>query len=111
MLVRVSVEVRDNPDESRYEVSVDGEIAGFAQYRLHHGRITIFHTEIDPVHEGGGLGAELARGALQDVRGRGLSLEPVCPFIAGYIRRHPDEYLELVNPEMREKVMHGGAAQ
>jgi hypothetical protein len=104
----MDVEVRDNPDESRYVVLLDGEVAGFTLYRLHPGRITMFHTEIDPAHEGSGLGGRLARGALDDVRARGLELEPLCPFIAGYIRRHPDEYLDLVIPSMREKVMQGG---
>jgi hypothetical protein len=28
----------------------------------------------------------------------------VCPFIAGYIRRHADQYLDLVVPEMRDKL-------
>src|SRR3979409_193132 len=83
---QMSVEVRDNPDESRYEVFADGELAGFAEYRLHNGRITFIHTEIDPAHEGGGLGSSLARAALDDVKSRGLPVVPLCPFIAGYIR-------------------------
>ena len=101
----MSIEVRDNPERSRYEVLLDGEVAGFAQYRLRNGRITMFHTEIEPGHEGHGLGGELARQALDDVRSRGLALEPRCPFIAGYIRRHPDQYLDLVIPALRDKVM------
>jgi predicted GNAT family acetyltransferase len=104
----MNVEVRDNPDQSRYEVLVDGDVAGIAQYRLHGDRITMFHTEVEPAHEGAGLGSELARRALQDVRARGLGLEPLCPFIAGYIRHHPDEYLDLVIPAMRDRVMSGG---
>lgn len=103
----MSTEVRDNPDESRYEVLVDGRLAGFAQYRLDGERITIFHTEVEPEYEGHGVGEELARGALDDVRRRGLSLVPLCPFIAGYIHRHPADYLDLVTPGLRGKVMQG----
>ncbi len=97
--------VRDNAAESRYEVLADGELAGFAQYRLNGGRMTIFHTEIDPAFEGRGLGSELARGALADVRARGLELVPRCPFIAEFVRRHPDEYLDLVVPSLRASLM------
>ncbi len=97
----MTVEVRDNPDEARYEIRADGELAGFAQYRLHAGQITFFHTEISPEHEGAGLGGQLARGALDDARARGLAVVPVCPFIADYIAHHRDEYLDLVVPEMR----------
>lgn len=105
----MSTEVRDNPDRSRYEILVDGQLAGFALYRLRPDRITIFHTEIEPPYQGRGLGDELARDALDDVRARGLVLEPVCPFTAAYIRRHPNEYLDLVLPAMRERVMEGGS--
>ena len=98
-------EVRDNPEESRYELLVDGQLAGFAQYRVDGKRITMFHTEVDRGHEGKGLGGELVRAALDDVRRRGLNLVPLCPFIAGYIRRYPSDYLDLVTPGLREKVM------
>ena len=96
--------MRDNPAESRYEVFAEGQLAGFAQYELRDHRITMFHTEVDPAFEGEGLGGQLAREALDDVRARGLMLEPQCPFIASFIRQHPDAYLDLVVPEMREKV-------
>jgi uncharacterized protein len=99
--------VRDNPEESRYEVLVDGRLAGVAQYRLNGERITIYHTEIEPEYGGRGLGDELARDALDDVRRRSLVLVPLCPFIAAYIRRHQSEYLDLVAPGLRRRVMEG----
>ena len=104
MLGNVSGQVLDNPAQSRYEVFSEGKLAGFALYRLHGDRITMYHTEIDPAFEREGLGSELARHALDDVRARGLMVEPLCPFIAAFIRDHPGEYLDLVLPAMREKV-------
>ncbi len=104
----MSVEVTDNPELGRYEARVNGELAGFAQYRLEHEQITIFHAEVDPSFEGRGVGSELARVALDDVRARELELVPRCPFIAAYVRRHPDPYLELVPASLREKLVAGG---
>ena len=101
----MSTEVRDVPAESRYEVLVDGRLAGFAQYRLDGKRITMYHTEVDPEYGVQGLGDELARAALDDVRRRGFVLVPICPFIAAYIRRHLGDDLDLVAPSMRERVM------
>jgi predicted GNAT family acetyltransferase len=101
----MSVEVRDNRDEARYEIRADGRLAGFAQYRLHDGRITFTHTEIDPEHAGAGLGSRLARAALEDVRERALAVVPVCPFIAAFIKGHPEDFLDLVVPAMRARVM------
>jgi uncharacterized protein len=104
----VGIEVVDNPGQQRYEVRVDGQLAGFAQYRLNDDQITMFHTEVDPAYEGHGVGSELAKDALADVRERGLELIPLCPFIADYVRRHPDSYLDLVAEPMRGEVLAGG---
>ncbi|HWX88383.1 MAG TPA: GNAT family N-acetyltransferase [Solirubrobacteraceae bacterium] len=103
----MSIEVRDNRDQKRYEVWTDGQRAGFAQYRLHAGRITFTHTEIDPKYEGAGLGGRLVGGALDDARVRKLVVVPACPFVADYIRRHTEDYLELVVPAMRTRVSGG----
>jgi uncharacterized protein len=87
--------VRDAPERSRFEITVDGVVAGFAFYRLAPGRITFVHTEIDDAYGGRGLGGQLARAALDAVRARGLAVRPDCPFIKGWIAKHPD-YADLV---------------
>ena len=96
----MNAEVRNNPCVYRYEVWVDGELAGYTQYVLHPGRIAFVHTKVYEPYEGLGLGGRLARAALDDARARGLVVMPFCPFIAGYIERHIEEYGDLVAPEM-----------
>lgn len=91
----MTIDVRDNPTRNRYEVTADGDLAGFAEYRIADDVVTFTHTEMDDAFEGKGLGGKLARGALDDVRHRGLKVVPRCPFIAGWIERHPD-YADLV---------------
>ena len=87
--------VVDNPDETRFEIRVDGALAGFAVYRDRGDRLVFTHTEIDDAYEGQGLGGHLAAAALDEVRRRGLLVVPRCPFIRGYIESHPD-YADLV---------------
>ena len=89
------IQVNDNRDRARYEISLDGKLAGFVTYRLDGDTITLVHTEIDDAFEGHGLGHKLAQGALDDIRARGLHLVPKCPFIAKFVREH-DEYGDLV---------------
>jgi predicted GNAT family acetyltransferase len=84
-----------NPDESRYEIHVDGHIAGFTQYRRTPDALVFFHTEIDDAYEGQGLGGQLARGALDDVRANGQQVIAECPFIKGWIAKHED-YQDLL---------------
>lgn len=91
----MDTEVRDAPGQHRYEVHVDGALAGFAEYEQRDGTVVFTHTEVDDAHEGQGVGSALARQALDDVRARGLTVVPQCPFIAGWIDRH-DDYRELV---------------
>ncbi len=96
----MSEQVTDNRAAQRYELRVDGELAGFVQYRVRDGVVVLTHTEVDPAFEGRGLGSALARAALDDVRASGRSVLPLCPFIAGYVRRHP-EYVDLVVADRR----------
>jgi predicted GNAT family acetyltransferase len=102
------VVVTDNPQLNRYEAHLDAELIGFAQYDLQEAEITIFHTEVDTGHQRQGVGGQLAKHALDDVRTRGLRLVPTCPFIAAFVRRHPDVYLDVVAAPLREQVMAGG---
>ncbi|WP_248961638.1 GNAT family N-acetyltransferase [Sphaerisporangium perillae] len=90
-----TVEVADNPGADRYEITVGGRLAGFAEYRRRPGRIVFTHTEVGDEFEGQGLGSRLIGDALDAARAAGVSVVPVCPFVARYIERHP-EYGDLV---------------
>lgn len=85
----------DNPGLHRFELRKDGTVAAVAGYKLDGGTIRFVHTQVEPAFEGRGLGSRLAKAALDEVRSRGLKAVPQCPFIAGYIARHP-EYQALV---------------
>lgn len=94
------VRVRDASGESRYEITVDGELAGFAEYRRDPGRIVFTHTEVDDAYTGQGVAGQLAAAALDSAREQSLRVRPECSYIAGYIRKHP-EYVDLVGDEDR----------
>jgi len=87
--------VVDRPEADRYEALLADDLVGFSEYRVLHGRLAFLHTEVDDRYEGRGFGRRLAKAALDDVRARGLKVTPICPFIAAYIKRHP-EYDDLV---------------
>ncbi len=87
-------DVRDNPALHRFELDVDGHQA-VAHYILKPGLITFTHTEVPKALEGRGIGSRLARGALEQVRARGLKVVAQCPFIASFIAKKP-EFADLL---------------
>lgn len=82
--------VADAPLQLRYEAWLGDRLAGFIRYTVDDGVVTLVHTDVDPVFEGRGVGADLVEGALRDLRERGLRVEPLCPFVAATMRRHPE---------------------
>lgn len=87
--------VVDNPAELRYELRLGGDVVGQIRYATEPGVVVLVHTDVAEAIEGMGLGSFLVRGALDDLRARGLEIVPVCPFVSAYVRRHP-EYADLV---------------
>ena len=94
-------EVKRNDAAGRYEIIQDGQVVGFAEFRpAGEGAVMLPHTVVDEGHEGEGLGSQLAKAALDDLRAQGKKAVPTCAFIAGYIRKHP-EYADLGDPQQR----------
>jgi predicted GNAT family acetyltransferase len=89
------IEVQDDAAQHRFEVLVDGEVAGKAVYQSRPGAIIVTHSEVDPRFRGHGVANELARQALDQIRERDLKVVPLCPFFARYVETHP-EYQDMV---------------
>lgn len=87
----MSTVVTDNRAANRFEAHVDGTLAGFAEYQLTDELMVFTHTEVAPAFEGHGVGSALAAFALAQLQTEGgRKAMPVCPFIKGWIQRHPD---------------------
>jgi predicted GNAT family acetyltransferase len=92
--------VRNDPERGRYELTVDGAPAGIITYRRDGDVLVLQHTEVDDAYEGQGLGGEFAARVLDDVRADALRIRPDCPFIRHFLDEHP-EYGDLVVPAGR----------
>jgi uncharacterized protein len=89
-----TIAVLNNAAQDRFEARVAGNVA-YLDYRLEPGEIVLLHTEVPAAMREFGVGKKLARAALDFARHEGLRVNPGCPFVASYIRRHP-EYADLV---------------
>ena len=85
-----NIELRDRSALNRYEIRVDGELAGMAEYRLADGKITFTHTEVDKNRGGQGLGTKLVAYAVTDARSRDLEIIPACPFVKEWVEENPE---------------------
>jgi predicted GNAT family acetyltransferase len=94
--------VVDNKAAQRIELTVDGHTS-FIAYQLAGRRIFLNHTEVPDALQGKGVGSKLVRGALDLARQREQEVIPICPFVASYLKRHPDE-LDLVSDDVRQKM-------
>jgi predicted GNAT family acetyltransferase len=92
---RADITFSDNSEAGRYEVRIDGKVAGHSRYDVRDGLITFRHTEVDPEYQGRGIAGRLAAYELKDARARGLRVATTCSFVRGYIESHP-EYADLV---------------
>jgi predicted GNAT family acetyltransferase len=99
--------IADAPEHSRYELKLDGEIVGIADYKQD-GKVRSFtHTGVEPAHRGEGLAGELIDFALREAQEAGLEVLPYCSYVRDHIAQHP-EYLELVPAESRGSFGLGG---
>jgi predicted GNAT family acetyltransferase len=91
------ITVRDNSDEDRFEaLDPSGNLLAISTYRRYQDRIVFLHTEVDEDAEGQGVGSDLVRRALDQVREEGLRVVAQCPFVKEWIGRHPD-YADLTS--------------
>ena len=91
------VEVQNVEARSRYELVLDGQLVGIAEYRVAGDTVVFPHTEILPSFRDRGLGAVLVQQALDDVRATGRRIVPTCWFVGRFVQEHP-EYSDLVAP-------------
>ena len=87
-------DVVNDPTKPRFEVR-DGNALASLQYALRRGRLYLIHTEVPKALEGRGYASALARAALEYAKQEHLRVVPICPFVRGYLQRHP-EYASLV---------------
>ena len=88
--------VEHNARKSRFEIHVDGALAGIAHYDLSNGVADFDHTEVQPRFNGRGLGTTLVRDAFDQVRAQGQwRIRASCSFVKGFVKRHP-EYDDLI---------------
>ena len=99
----MSISILKSEELNRFEIYFDGELAGFADFRIENQIISYTHTEIDPKFGGKGLGSQLIKEALDEALEQNLEVAPYCSFVSAYIKKNSQKYLHLVPEGLRVK--------
>jgi predicted GNAT family acetyltransferase len=91
-------DIYNNEPRQQFQTQVDGQLASL-EYRLHEGTMVLMHTEVPPALGGRGIGSALAEYALNYARTHHLPVKIYCPFVAAYVRRHPEHQDIIVKPD------------
>jgi predicted GNAT family acetyltransferase len=89
------MEVKFNEELSQFEMDFDGKKALVGFKKETDGTLNLVHTEVPPEFEGKGVGSQLVKQTLEQIKTTNKKIIPSCPFVAAYIKRHP-EYESLV---------------
>lgn len=89
--------LQQNEEKKRFEAQVEDHLLVMEYLLNTQGQIFITHTEVPEALEGRGLGGQMAEAVLGYIRDKGWKLFPMCPFLAAYIRKHP-EWRDLLAP-------------
>lgn len=98
------IEVKDVHERSRYEILVDGTVAGFTHHVPYEGALIFDHTVINEEFAGQGLASKLVRAALDDVRAQQGRIVPKCAYVVGWLEKHPD-YDDLVDHDLVARIL------
>jgi uncharacterized protein len=96
----MDLQVTNHPDEERFEIRADGELAGVIVYHMRGTSIAFLHTETEDRFRGHGVADRLVQSSLDSARERHLSVLPYCPYVKQWIAEHPS-YLDLVPEDRR----------
>lgn len=85
------MDIRKNPNTSRYELMVGDDVAGWIDYiERPDGVLDLPHTVVEPQHANQGYAGELVKHVLDEARASSTKVIPTCPYIARYIERRPE---------------------
>jgi predicted GNAT family acetyltransferase len=95
--IRMKSQIINNTERKHYEMEVDGETA-YIEYGYYKDIIALVYIFVPEMARGKGISSALMQFALEDIKQQNKKIIVYCPFIAKYIRLHP-EYEPLLDKE------------
>ncbi len=81
--------------EGEVRLFSDDHKAGKMDISVIGGKLTVYHTEVNPEYEGKGFARLLLGQLVAYARENSLKIVPLCPYVHGQFKRHPEEYNDI----------------
>ena len=88
--------IQHDAAHQEFTTSRNGHDGELAYARPSEGVIDFTHTFVDEALRGQGVADELARAGLAFARQEHLKVKTTCTFMAGFVKRHHDEYADIL---------------
>lgn len=92
----MDIHVEHQLAEQAFTAETDGQEAELTYALPQEGVIDFQHTFVPEGLRGKGVAEQLARTALAYAREKHLKVIPTCQFVGSFVRRHRDEYQDLL---------------
>ena len=81
--------VTNNTAQQQFEVRTENQLA-YLIYRFYKDDVALMHTEVPLALENKGIASALAKYALEWAQEHNKKVMVYCPFVASYLKRHPE---------------------
>ncbi len=82
--------IHHSPQDQAFTVTLEGHDGELTYALPSEGVIDFQHTWVDEALRGRHVGDALASAALEYAKAEGLHILTSCPFVAAYVKRHPE---------------------
>lgn len=89
-MTQSNTSVKHNKHHHQFELNTEGKLSIVVYQFVDDETLALTHTEVHPDLEGKGVGSALVQGVLEFAERNNLHIVPLCPFVAAYIKRHPE---------------------
>ncbi|WP_288789348.1 GNAT family N-acetyltransferase [uncultured Elizabethkingia sp.] len=87
--------VLNTNQQGEIQLFSDDRKAGKMDVSVAEGKLTIYHTEVNPEYEGRGFAKLLLEKLVSYARENNLKIVPLCPYVHAQFKRHPEEYADV----------------
>jgi predicted GNAT family acetyltransferase len=86
----LNIRREESGNKGRWFVELDGDVAEMTYSRASAQLIIVDHTDVPEAFKGKGVGAALAKTAIETARKEGFKIMPLCPFLRAQFERRPE---------------------